>query len=412
MKPSAELIDLRGKADDRRKQLKQIFDEAGPDVDMSKVKTIDGDSTAKVEEINKINNELDDLVKQAEPLEAELAVLVRASEAAKRFDGKQPHPGHPEGGKGGSEPAGRKSVGELFLESEAGGRLKGQAIEIPDVNLKTLFETSAGWTPEEIRTGRLVDDAQRPIQVIDVIPGGNTGASSIRYMEETTFTNAAAEVAEGGTKPEAALALTEINEPVQKIAVWLPVTDEQLDDVPYVESYLNNRLPFMVRQRLDSQILVGNGTAPNLSGILDRAGIQTQAKGADPTPDAVYKAITKVETVGQAVPSAVAFNPLDWQDVRLLRTADGVYIWGSPSEAGPERIWGLTVVKAQGLTENTAVVGDFANFSELVTRSGMEVKVSDSHGDFFIENKQAIRAEIRVALCVYRPAAFCSVTGI
>jgi HK97 family phage major capsid protein len=231
-------------------------------------------------------------------------------------------------------------------------------------------------------------------------------------MEETTFTNAAAEQLEGGTYPEAALAFTEQTSAVRKIPVFLPVTDEQLDDVPRMRGVIDNRLPFMIRQRLDLQILSGNGTAPNLRGIYNVAGIQTQAKGADPTPDAVYKAIVKVETVGQAVANVVVMNPTDWQGVRLLRTADGLYIWGNPSDAGPERIWGLQVVRAQAATLGTAVTGDFANFSELSVRKGIDVQISNSHSTFFIEGKQAIRADMRVALVFYRPAAFCTITGL
>jgi HK97 family phage major capsid protein len=169
---------------------------------------------------------------------------------------------------------------------------------------------------------------------------------------------------------------------------------------------------FMVRQRLDSQILVGDGVAPNLGGILTTVGIQTQAKGGDPTPDAVYKAIVKVEVVGQAAPNAVIFHPTNWQDVRLLRTADGIYIWGNPSDAGPERIWGLRVLKAQAITLGKALVGDFANYIELSTRRGIDVQVSNSHADFFINGKLAVRADTRVALVVYRPSAFTQVTGL
>jgi HK97 family phage major capsid protein len=105
-------------------------------------------------------------------------------------------------------------------------------------------------------------------------------------------------------------------------------------------------------------------------------------------------------------------HPNDWQDIRLLRTADGIYIWGNPSDAGPERIWGLRVAMAQASTENTAIVGDFANFSELAVRSGIDVQVSNSHSTYFVEGKVAVRADIRAAFVVYRPSAFCTVTGI
>ena len=287
-----------------------------------------------------------------------------------------------------------------------------------DIELKTLFQTTidgvgAGWLPETTRNGRLVEFAFRPIQVIDVIPGNTTNQAAIVYMEETTFTNNAAETAEAGTYPESALALTEKTSPVRKIATWIPVTDEQLEDVDQVRGYLNNRLPFMLRQRLDSQIINGNGTAPNLKGFLNVSGIQTQAKGADPTPDAIYKAMVKVRIAGRANPSAVMVHPTDWQNVRLLRTADGVYIWANPTDAGPARIWGLPIVETDAFSSaGTALVGDFANFTELTTRRGVDVQISNSHSTFFVDGKQAVRADIRVALTVWRPAALCQVTGL
>lgn len=398
------LTEAQGKLDERRKQLATIFDEAGPEVDLSKVKSFSGDSGEIAAHIKALNDEMTDLGKQVDNLKAvaSAADTIRLS-AEDGDEGNGYEAGAP-------EQKGHKSFGDLFVESKAGSEMKGQLVELK-FDVKTLFETTAGWAPETTRGPRIVDSAQRPVQVVDLIPQRPTGQSAVTYMEETTFTNNAAEVAEGGTKPEAALALTERTSPVRKIAVWIPVTDEQLEDVEGIRQYLDNRLTFMARQRLDQQIVSGNGTAPNLRGLLNVVGIQTQAKGADPTPDAVYKAMTKVRVTGQAFPNLAIFHPNDWQDVRLLRTADGIYIWGNPSEAGPERIWGLQVAQVQAATENTAVVLD-TSFTELAVRKGIEVKVSDSHADYFITNKQAVRAEMRAAFTVYRPTAVCTVTGI
>lgn len=397
---SPELTEVEGKLTDRRKQLKTIFDEAGPDLDMSKVKTIDGESAVKVEHVRTLNNEIDELAEKRE----ELLVLVKGAENAQRDEAAI------EDGSGRPASASAKSFADEFIDSEA-HRQKGVKIEFEDMELKTLMTTANGWVPETTRGPRLVELATRPLELFDVIPTTTTGEVAVTYMEETTYTNNAAETAEGAAKPEAALGLTEQSSPVRKIAVTLPVTDEQLEDVPRLRGYLDNRLPFMVRQRLSGQMAAGDGTGVNLRGILNVVGIQTQAKGADPVPDAVYKAMVKVMTTGQAMPDAYVTNPLDWQDVRLLRTTDGIYIWGNPSEAGPDRIWGLRTVLAQAMTQNTGVVGDFGNFSELAVKKGVTVDVG-LVGDQFKENKQTLRAEMRAALVWYRPTAFCSVTGI
>ena len=402
------LKEAKGKLDAKRKELATIFDEAGPDIDLAKVKSVDGDTTAKAAHIKNLNDEMSDLGKKYD----ELREVAKAAGAARDTEDSDEPAGEPGDDRSGGGRGGFKTLGRRFVEAKGYDVLKVKDREIEfDVELKTLLDTATGWAPETTRGPRVVDFATRPIQVVDFIPQTTTTQTAITYMEETTFTNAAAETAEGAAKPEAALALTEKSSNVRKIPVWLPVTEEQLEDVPRIEAYLDNRLGFMVRQRLDQQIVSGNGTAPNLRGLMNVVGIQTQAKGTDPTPDAIYKAATKIEVTGQAVPNLVILHPNDWQDIRLLRTADGIYIWGSPADAGPERIWGYRVAKVQAATENTGLVLD-TTFTELAIRKGLTMKRSDSHSTYFVENKVAILAELRAAFVVYRPAAVCSVTGI
>lgn len=406
------LKDAQGRLDAKRKSLADIFAEAGPDYDMSKVKSVSGDTTAKVAFIGQLNAEIDECKGKVD----ELLVVARAAGAAKAAEqvesGSKDLPDEPR------VKAGQyKSLGELFVASQAckayqPGSGSGPQAQL-DMELKTLFQTGAGWAPESIRTGRVEMSPTRPApHVVEFVPQTTTGQASVVYMEETTYTNAATEVGEGLTYPEAVLALTERAQQIRKVAVFLPVTDEQFEDEQRAQMYVNNRLPFMLQQRLDSQILVGDGTGVNLLGTASVVGIQTQAKGADPIPDAIYKLFRKIRDDGFAEPSAIFMRPANWEQVRLLKTADGQYIWGHPSIPGTPTIWGVPVVETTAAPATAAIAGDYTNFSELAVRRGIDVQVSNSHSTFFAEGKLAIRADVRCAVLHYRPKAFGQVTGL
>src|SRR3546814_2168313 len=85
-------------------------------------------------------------------------------------------------------------------------------------------------------------------------------------FRSTTRAHAASEIAEGGAYPEAEFAFTERNMPVRKVGDSLPVTDEQLEDVPFMGSYINGRVSFGCYQRVDKQSLIGDGPGSNIRG--------------------------------------------------------------------------------------------------------------------------------------------------
>ena len=239
-----------------------------------------------------------------------------------------------------------------------------------------------------------------------------TDQASVVYMEEATRTHSAAERNEGASYAEDTYELIERTSPVRSIGTSVPVTDEQLEDVGQVAAYVDNRLRFGVRQRLDLQVLRGDGLSPNLRGITAAIGIQTQAKGADPTFDAFHKAMTLVRVTGRAFPNAAIIHPTDWEEIRLTRTADGIYIMGNPADQGPMQLFGLPIVLSDAFASSgTGLVGDFLNFCQLFEKRGIQVEVGYT-GTQFAEGKRTIRASLRAAFVVYRPTAFCTVTGI
>ncbi|WP_457661734.1 phage major capsid protein [Sinorhizobium medicae] len=387
-------------------------------------------SIAVAEQVKTMNAELNDLAQQAETLEA-------AEKAARdQADREKVRNRPPMPGAKGNYPSVEeriKSLGEMVAEEKsyqdwaksgaAGGitlqfdalfpsdaLAKGMAFET--IGSKALMSTTAGWAPQSLRIGGFVEAASRPIQLLDIIPMAQTGFEQVVYMEETTRNQNAAETAEGGAFAESSFALTEKTSPVRKITDSLPVTDEQLEDVAQAQSYINSRLTFGLRQRLDGQVLVGNAVGSNLRGLKNVAGIQTQAKGTDPVPDTFFKAMTKVRLGGRAIPTHHVMHPTDWQNVRLLRTTDGIYIWGNPSEAGPERMWGLPVVQQDADAAGTGYVGSFQPaWLSLFERRGVDVQIGYV-GAQFTEGRRTVRADMRFAFVVFRPAAFCQTTGL
>jgi len=280
-----------------------------------------------------------------------------------------------------------------------------------DFEVKTILETGAGWQPRTGNGDRLVDKVIRPVQLLDRIPSDTTDLFEIPFMEETTRTQAAAETAEKGSYAEDAFAFTRRTSAVRKIGSQIPVTDEQLQDVGSMRSLLDNRLTFGLRARLDQQILVGDGTPPNIQGVFTVSGIQTQAKGADSAANAIFKAMTLVRITGRAVPDMIVMHGTDWQNIRLAQNAQGDYQFGPPTTVGADTMWGLPVVQSEALTVSNAVVGAWSTYSQLLYKKGVEVQTGFINTQFIL-GELTIRADLRAAFVIYRGAAFAKITGL
>lgn len=371
-------------------------------------------SAEEVESLQRRNADLAELGKKRDG-QAELERMDASASAAVKDADRIRRPMAPEG-PGGPAESKVRPLREVFaskaaeLKAIASGGRGSVTWQLTEAEAKVLL-TSADIAPQADRQA-VVPSAQFLNDVTPELAPGSTDSDTVEFYEETTFTNAAAETAEGTAAPESALDFTLRTFPVQEISTFIPVTRRALDDNAGLQSYVEGRLGHMVNLRRSGQLLTGNGTSPNLRGILNTSGIQTQAKGADPTFDAFFKAMTLVRTTGDAEPTGIIVHAQDWQDIKLTRTVDGIYILGNPSETGPERLWGLTVRVSNSITQNTGLVGAFRTFAQVFRREGLMLEISTEHSTFFTERKAALLAWERLALAVYRPAAFCSVTGI
>jgi len=412
------MSDYKEQISKKRAELKDVFDNPAEDGKYS---------AEQKNAIKGLNTELAELVDNAN-----IAKSKAKNEKAMETDAYAP--------EAPSQPV--QTLGDAFVKSAAYQNYKADGVKGVDstVGFSPMgYKATLGagltnsYAPEVLRQPGILESALRdPDAVIGLFDQIETDQNSFAYMEETTFTNAAAEQAEEATTAEAALDFTEQTAPIRKIGVFLPVTEELLADVSGIQGYVNSRLATMMKLRLDSQLLSGDGTAPNIEGILD-AG-KTSVDEVDYSSysgelkqfGAIYQAITNIRTGAFVEPDAIVMHPNDWyQLVTTVSDFEGTssagYAANSPlfvvaggfGDAPQPRLWGIPVVPSTAIAENTVLVGRFGGgeAAHVVMRQGLDLAISDSHSDFFLKGKLAIRATMRVGLAVYRQAAFSKVTS-
>jgi len=384
----------------------------------------DGKYTAEAKEkIKGLNTELAGLVDDLKIEEAKVQ-NEKAMEIANEPVNTIPNPSVEEGKV--------KSIGEQLVATNAYQAYVENGVKGVDSNVefKTTLNTT-GYPPESLRAPGILETALRnPDSVIGLFDQIQTSQNAYVYLEETTFTNNAGSIAEAGdisSSLESALAFTERTESIRKMATFLPVTDELLSDVAGIQGYVNSRLSTMMKLNLDDQLVNGNGTAPNLTGVLNKSGINTfdyalPYAGELKKLGQIYQAITEIRKDAFVEPDAIIMHPSDWYDIVTsvsdVATSGSknplfVVAGGFGADAAP-RIWGLRVVPSTVIAAGTMLVGKFGggDAAQVIMREGVDLAVSDSHSDFFAKNQLAIRLTMRLGFAVYRPAAFCSITNM
>ncbi len=294
-KPAAAITTKR---DEVERAMQNAFDQAGDDLDLAKVTAIgDGKSLAeKCEALIGVHSELsglEDALTERTELDR-VAQDIRAGNRGGGVSAADPAPVQL------VRPAPRAQLADLiradftqqgdipalgsaaFASQMASLPLKSTLLVRDDAILATLFKTDAGWAPEST------------------------------------------------------LALTQQETAVRKIATHIPVTREEMEDEPQVESYLDDTLPFMVRQAVDLATLKGDGTAPNLRDLLTVTGIQdigwtTTGTGTNVVRskplNVLRKAKTLIRFTGRSMATHYVLNPSVWDDIVLAESSAGGYYY-------------------------------------------------------------------------------------
>lgn len=279
--------------------------------------------------------------------------------------------------------------------------------------------TSGGAFVENDRTGEVVGLPVRPLTVLDLIAVGQTDSDTVEFVRQTSRASAAAIVAEAtttsnGAKPESGIAWEVVTTAVKTLAHWTPATRRALQDAGQVASMIEEGLEYGLLELLESQVIGGDGTGENFTGLTIASGIGAYARdtgAGESRLDAIHKGITLVR-VQNIEPTTIGLHPEDWQDVRLEKDDNGAYMLGPANDAAPMRLFGVGVHTSTGYTSGTGLVGDYRRAASLWIRSAPEVFIADQHSDFFIRNILVMLCELRAAFGVRQPKALAKVTSL
>ena len=321
--------------------------------------------------------------------------------------------------KGADDETRPRSIGEQVLAADemkaflASRASRGRAsVEVKAIitSLTTDAMGSAGDLIVPDRLPGILAPGQRRLTVRDLLTPGRTSSTSVQYVKETGFTNAAATVSEttGALKPQSDIKFDIATSSVTTIAHWVLATRQILDDAPMLQSYIDGRLRYGLALVEENQLLNGGGTGTDLNGIYTQATAFT-------APITIPAPVTRIDVLRLAVlKSALAelpttgavLHPADWASIELLKETTGAYLIGNPQGALAPTLWSLPIVATQAISQGNFLTGAFRLGAQIFDRWDARVEVSTEDDQNFRKNLVTILAEERLALAVYRPEAF------
>lgn len=303
--------------------------------------------------------------------------------------------------------AARKSMGAQLADSAEFKSLVSRQSNSARLEIKnsTFSETGTNMYPQNVPG--IIPGKYEPLTIRDIIPAGVTNALTVVSTKEIWdgFNNGAAEVKQGETKPQSDVSFKQINTQIETVAHWLKVSNQLLADAPAIVSYIDTRLRYGLAKRIDGQLLNGDGTAPNIAGLLTNKEVPTyKAIKGDNLVDAVNRAKYTMWTYG-VIPDAVVVNPADWSAMELAKSTQGVYLYGLPGSAAGMNVFGVPVVLSPQIKQGEFLIGSFKQGAMVWDRQAVTVEAGFV-GDDFTRNLVTLRAEERLGLEVSVPQAF------
>lgn len=296
------------------------------------------------------------------------------------------------------------SAAEEFVKSEQYKQLVAGNVQRARIEVKNTVTSGSTTVFPDQRAG-VIPGSFVPLTVRDVLRTIPVTSNMVNSLREASWTNSAAEVSQGAAKPESDVTFEQYNVPITTVAHWIKISNQLLADAPAVVAYIETRLRDGLAQRIENQLINGNGTSPNLSGLTDSGNFTAYTATSD---DNLADAINRIKYTMWAagnMPDTVIVNPADWGALERIRESagSGAYLYGLPGSQAGMNPFGLRVILSTYLQAGKIIVAKLSDSAVLYARSGAVVEMGYVNTDF-TQNLITIRAEERLGLGCDRPA--------
>ena len=289
--------------------------------------------------------------------------------------------------------------------NKEGKKLGEIELKVDDMTQANSFESTSVVQAHHIPG--IVFDPDRTDRIRDLITPGTTNSNTVEYVYEYSLDDNTDITSEGSEYKQGDFDLKLATATVRKITAYQIVSEEMLDDVAGLTSYISSRLPSKLKAKEDYQLLYGDGLGTNLSGLTTNATAYSDnlADGDISRIDILVDAARQVRD-DEYKATAMLIHPTDATLIKLTKDDNGNYIhpWIFMPN-GQITLDGIPVIVTTAITAGDFLVGDFKLGAQVFDRKQMSLEFTDKNEDNFIKGMVTVKISERITIACYRSTA-------
>ena len=259
------------------------------------------------------------------------------------------------------------------------------------------------------------------VQARNIIPVYPTTKDTIKYVQFTKKEGEIGSVRAGQLKPQLDYNSAPKTAPVIKIAGWVTVQDEFLEDVDGAGAFLASELPMAYMDEETRQVFKGEGAPAQgsqdpeeLTGLYSEVATDQElpmgtVTSASNNWDKIAAALTQTRR-NLRPGDAVWLSPEDYMELMINKGNTAEYTYPIVSDInGVMRMAGIPIYFHTVFLPGEGLAGNYARGVALFQKKGITLRTSTEHDQNFTKNLTTFLIEARVAMPVYYPESFVKV---